>query len=484
VSLALVPRTDERLEPLERLEVLCDPGSINLLRSDVRSRRMGAKARPGDGVIGASARVDGRAVFCFAQDPSFAGGSLGQAHADTVVQIHRLAARARVPVIGFIESAGARMQEGLAALAGYGRIFRAHVELSGRVPQISIVCGPSAGGGSYAPALTDFVIMAGSRASMFLTGPGVVAKVTGEQVDAAALGGPKVHDRNGVCHFTAATEVEGALLARDLLDYLPQSAAEAPMRWPAVDAPGFAPDAVVPDDHRAVYDVREVVRALADGGRLLEVAPRFARSVVCALTRIEGRAVGVIANQPQYLGGVLDADSSQKAARFVRTCNLYGLPLVVLVDTPGFMPGSKQERAGVIRHGAKLVYAFSEATVPRITVVLRKAFGGAFIAMNSKELGADFVFAWPGAQLGVMGPEQAVEIIHRREIAAADEPERARDALASAYSDEHLTAGAASGDGFVDEVIAPSDTRARVAAALASLEGGSEPPRCAGNVPL
>jgi acetyl-CoA carboxylase carboxyltransferase component len=256
------------------------------------------------------------------------------------------------------------------------------------------------------------------------------------------------------------------------------------MRWPAVDAPGFAPDTVVPADERAVYDVREVVRSLVDGGRMLEVAPRFARSVVCALARIDGRAVGVIANQPQYLGGVLDADSSQKAARFVRTCNLYGLPLVVLVDTPGFMPGSKQERAGVIRHGAKLVYAFSEATVPRITVVLRKAFGGAFIAMNSKELGADFVFAWPGAQLGVMGPEQAVEIIHRREIAAADEPERARDALASAYSDEHLTAGAASGDGFVDEVIAPSDTRARVAAALASLEGGSEPPRCAGNVPL
>jgi acetyl-CoA carboxylase carboxyltransferase component len=230
--------------------------------------------------------------------------------------------------------------------------------------------------------------------------------------------------------------------------------------------------------------MREVVRALVDGGRLLEVAPRFARSVVCALARIDGRAVGVIANQPQYLGGVLDADSSQKAARFVRTCNLYGLPLVVLVDTPGFMPGSKQERAGVIRHGAKLVYAFSEATVPRITVVLRKAFGGAFIAMNSKELGADFVFAWPSAQLGVMGPKQAVEIIHRREIEAADDPERARDALASAYSSEHLTASAASGDGFVDEVIAPSDTRARVAAALASLETGSHAPRGAGNVPL
>jgi acetyl-CoA carboxylase carboxyltransferase component len=400
------------------------------------------------------------------------------------VQVHQLARRARVPVIGFIESAGARMQEGLAALSGYARIFRMHVALSGRVPQISVICGPSAGGGSYAPALTDFVIMAGGRASMFLTGPGVVAQVTGEQVDAAALGGPKVHERNGVCHFHAPTEVDGALLARDLLDYLPQHAGEAPVRWPAVDAPGYLPDAGVPDEERAVYDVRDVIRALVDGSRMLEVAPRYARNVVCAFARLDGRAVGVVANQPRHLGGVLDADSSQKAARFVRTCNLYGLPLVVLVDTPGFLPGTKQEAAGVIRHGAKLVYAFSEATVPRVTVVLRKAFGGAFIAMNSKELGADYVFAWPRAQLGVMGPKQAVEIIHRREIAAADDPERARDALAAAYSAEHLTSGAASAEGFVDEVIAPSDTRARIAAALASLELGTTPSPQNGNVPL
>ena len=484
MSLALVARADERLGPLERLELLCDPGSIDIVRSAVRSRRMGVKAVAGDGVIGASGRIDGRPVFCFAQDASFAGGSLGDAHADTVVQVHRLAGRARVPVIGFIESAGARMQEGLAALSGYGRIFRTHVALSGQVPQISIICGPSAGGGSYAPALTDFVIMAGGRASMFLTGPGVVAKVTGEQVDAATLGGPRVHERNGVCHFHAPTEADGALLARDLLDYLPQHAGEAPMRWPSVGAPGWAPDAAVPEQERAVYDVRDVIRALVDGGRSLEVAPRFARSIVCAFARLDGRAVGVIANQPRYLGGVLDANSSQKAARFVRTCNLYGLPLLVLVDTPGFLPGTKQEGAGVIRQGAKLVYAFCEATVPRITIVLRKAFGGAFIAMNSKELGADFVFAWPGAQLGVMGPRQAVEITHRREIAAADDPERARDALAAAYTAEHLTSASASAEGFVDEVIAPTDTRARIATALATLErGGSVRPN-AGNVPL
>jgi len=484
MSLALLPRPEERLTPLERLEVLCDPGSLNLIRTEVRSRRMGENARAGDGVLAASGRIDGRSVFCFAQDPSFAGGSLGQAHADTVVKVHQLAGRARVPVIGFIESAGARMQEGLEALGGYGRIFREHVRLSGRVPQISIVCGPSAGGGSYAPALTDFVIMAGANASMFLTGPGVVAKVTGEDVDMATLGGPRVHERSGVCHLVAPTEVDGAFLARDLLDYLPQRADETPARWPCVAPPDFAPESVVPSEDRRVYDVRDVARALVDGGRLLEVSPRFARNIVCAFARLDGRAIGVVANQPRYLGGVLDAASSQKAARFVRTCNLYGLPLVVLVDTPGFLPGTKQERAGVIRHGAKLVYAFAEATVPRVTVVLRKSFGGAFVAMNSKDLGADFVFAWPSAQIGVMGAAQAVDVIHRREIAAAEDPERTRVKLAGAYAQEHLGSGSAGADGFVDEVIPPSDTRSRIAAALSSLEGSRPEPRTSGNPPL
>jgi methylmalonyl-CoA decarboxylase subunit alpha len=484
VNLALAPRPDERLTPLERLEVLCDPGSLQLLRTDVRSRRMGDGARAGDGVLAGSGRVDGRSLFCFAQDGSFAGGSLGERHADTVVRLHELAGRARVPVIGFIESAGARMQEGLAALGGYGRIFRQHVRLSGEVPQISIVCGPSAGGGCYGPALTDFVIMAGARASMFLTGPGVVSKVTGEEVDAAALGGARVHERNGVCHLAAPTEVDGALLARDLLDYLPQNSSERVMRWPAVDPPGFMPDAYLPGEERSVYDIRDVARALLDGGRLLEISPRHARNVVCALGRLDGRAIGVLANQPRHLGGVLDADASQKAARFVRTCNLFGLPLLVLVDTPGFLPGTRQERAGVIRHGAKLVHAFAEASMPRVTVLLRKAFGGAFIAMNSKDLGADFVFAWPSARLGVMGATQAVEIINRREIEAAGDRDRTTQALADAYAAEHLAPGAASGDGFIDEVIPPSDTRERVAGAFASLESNRVERGAARNLPL
>jgi acetyl-CoA carboxylase carboxyltransferase component len=444
---------------------------------------MGDKAREGDGILAASGSVDGRQIFCFAQDPSFAGGSLGAAHADSVVRVLRLAKRARVPVVGFIESAGARMQEGLEGLSGYGRIFREHVALSGVVPQISVICGASAGGGSYAPALTDFVIMT-KRSSMFLTGPSVVAEVMGEEVTADELGGPRVHERSGVCHLSAPTEVDAALLARDLLDYLPQHSGELTQRWPAVAPPDGSPDRFVPADPRKVYDVADVARALVDGGRIQEVSPRWARNVLCAFARLDGRAVGILANQPRYLGGVLDADAAQKAARFVRTCNLFGLPLVVLVDTPGFLPGSRQEQAGVIRHGAKLVYAFSEATVPRVTVVMRKAFGGAFIAMNAKELGADLVFAWPKAQIGVMGAEQAVGIVERRAISAAADPDAERARLARRYANEHLTAAAAVADGHIDEIVPPSRTRERVAAALATMETAIRPVTPAGNLPL
>jgi len=483
VSLALLERPDERLAPRERLEVLADPGSLQLLRTQVRSRRMGERARAGDGVLAASARVDGRQVFCYAQDASFAGGSLGEAHAQSIVELLRLAGRARVPVLGFVESAGARMQEGLAALSGYGAIFREHVRLSGVVPQISIVCGPAAGGSSYGPALNDFVIMTGG-ASMFLTGPGVVAEVTGEDVDMASLGGPRVHERNGVCHFTAPTEVDGALLARDLLDYLPQHAGLTPQLWPSVDAPGHAPDRAVPAQARKVYDIRHVAGALVDGGRLMEVSPRWSRNVVCAFARLDGRAIGIVANQPNHLGGVLDASAAQKAARFVRACNSFGLPLLVLVDTPGFLPGSRQESGAVIRHGAKLVHAFCEASVPSVTVILRKAFGGAFIAMNSKALGADYVFAWPDAQVGVMGAEQAVGILARREIAAAEDPAAHRRRLAATYASEHLDVQGASADGFVDEVIAAEATRARVASCLAALDGVQRGERRASNIPL
>jgi acetyl-CoA carboxylase carboxyltransferase component len=463
-TLAVVPRSDEKLTPVERLEALCDPGTLNVIRSGVVSPRMGARARAGDGVVAGAGRVSGRPVFCYAQDPSFVGGSLGEMQAETIVRVMRQADRAKAPLVAFIESGGARLQEGLMALGGYGRIFSEHVRLSGRVPQISVITGAAAGGGSYAPALTDYVVMT-EAATMFLTGPAVVEEVMGERLTASELGGARVHDRNGVSHFTAPTDTDAALLVRDLLGHLvPGRRASAP------DPLGGRPDRVVPDDPRRVYDVRGVIAALVDGGELLEVAPRWARNVVCGFARIDGRSVGIVANQPRYLGGVLDAESAQKASRFVDDCDRFGIPLVVLVDTPGFLPGSRQEQSGVIRHGAQLLRAFAAARVPKVTLVLRKAFGGAFIAMNSKELGADLVFAWPQAQLGVMGAPQAVGIVHRRDIAGAADPEAAANRLARAYADEHLGARQAAATGAIDEVVAPADTRDRLAAALDVLD--------------
>jgi acetyl-CoA carboxylase carboxyltransferase component len=422
-------------------------------------------------------------VFCYAQDPSYLGGSLGEQHADSIVKVLRLAGRAGAPVVGFIESGGARMQEGTAALAGYARIFREHVALSGKVPQISVICGASAGGGSYSPALTDFVIMT-ERANMFLTGPAVVREVMGEDVDAFELGGPKVHERNGVTHFVAETDADAALLARDLLDHLPANSGERAPQWRPVGPVGYDAGEPVPEDERKVYDVRDVIRGVVDGGRLLEWSPKWAKNMVCGFSRMDGRPVGVIANQPKYLGGVLDSEAASKGARFVRTCNAFGLPLVVLVDTPGFMPGTKQEQAGVIRHGAKLVHAFAEATVPKVTVVLRKAFGGAFIAMNARDLGADYTFAWPQAQLGVMGAKQAVTIVKRRDIAGADDPVAAREAFAAEYADEHLSAATAAAEGYIDEVILPGDTRRRLTEALSTLEGIAQPAQGVRNIPL
>ncbi len=469
MSLALAPRPDTQLSPLERLEVLCDPGSLQIIRSEVISVPMGEKARSGDGVVGGSGLIDGRPVFCYAQDPSYAGGSLGEAHANTIVRVLELADRARAPVVGFVASGGARMQEGVAALGGYGRIFHRIVALSGRVPQISVITGVSAGGGAYSPALTDWVVMT-EDASMFLTGPGIVREALGEDVSTADLGGTRVHERNGVCHFVSPTDVDAAYLARELLGYLPSHRDAPAPHAPARPPSGRDPAATVPSEARRVYDVRDVIGALVDGGELLEVSGGWARNLVTAMARIEGRTVGVIANQPRYLGGVLDADSSQKGARFVSKCNAFGVPLLVLVDTPGFMPGTRQESEGVIRFGATLVHAFSEAKVPRVTVILRKAFGGAFITMNSKDLGADYVFAWPQAEIGVMGAKPAVGIIHRRELAGADDPAATRDRLAAHYAHAQLRPQVAASTGYIDELIAPAQTRMRVAWALQSLQ--------------
>jgi acetyl-CoA carboxylase carboxyltransferase component len=479
MSALATPATPTRLTALERLEALCDPGTLRLFRTEVESRRMGSRTQPGDGALGGFGQVGGRPILCYAQDVSYAGGSLGEAHAETIIRVLQLARRTRVPVVGFIESAGARLHEGLAGLGGYGRIFAEHVALSGVVPQISVICGACAGGGAYAPALTDAVIMT-RESTMFLTGPSVVAEAMGEVLTAQELGGHKVHERTGVTHMTADDDVHAAEMARELLGYLPQHSG-VPVPALESEEPIDPPrDGAQWGDHRHAYDVRDVARGIFDGGRLMEWSPRWARNVVCAFARLDGRSVGVIANQPRYLGGVLNADSSQKAARFVRLCNTFGLPLIVLVDTPGYLPGSRQENAGVIRHGAKLVHAFAQSTVPRLTVVLRKAFGGAFIAMNSRDLGADLTFAWPQAQIGVMAAKQSVRFINRRDIAAGADP----DALAAAYTEDHLTAAAAAREGFVDEIVAPEVTRDRLALALATFDDAPRDIPTHGNIPL
>ena len=486
VSLRVAPPAREDhagLTPLERLALLCDPGSVPVIRSVVRSYELGEKAKEGDGVVGASGTIAGRPIFCYAEDGRFAGGSLGKAHAETIVRVLDLAGDARVPVVGFIESAGARMQEGASALGAYAKVFSANVRLSGRVPQISIVTGSSAGGGCYSPALTDFVVMT-KGTSMFLTGPGVVRDVTGETVTPTDLGGYRVQSRNGVCQFVADSDLDAAVLARVLLSYLPQNAWEHPTEIdPAPPAAGD-PGAYVPRDTWRAYDVREVVKRIVDGGSMLEVSPRWARNMVTTFARLGGKSVGVIANQPHYLGGAIDASGAEKGARFVRTCNAYRIPLVVLVDTPGFVPGTKQEKAGIIRRGAKLLYAFIEAEVPKLTVVIRQGYGGGFITMNSKELGADFSFAWPRATIGIMGARHAVGVTHRREIAAAEDPHATLERLADQYAAEHQAARVAASDGVVDELVSPAETRPRLIAALGALRTKRGGEGRAGNIPL
>ena len=472
-----------------RLELLFDPGTFRPVRSAV-----------GDGVLSGSGSVNGRPVYAWAQDGGFKGGSLGEAGGETIARTIDQAAKLGVPVVGFPHSGGARLQEGVGALHAYSRIFRAQA-IAG-VPQISVIGGPCAGGAAYSPALGDLTVMAGPEARMFLTGPAVVEKVTRERITAMDLGGPKVHGKNGVAHLVADGDVQAAEMVRSALAHLPSKAGgEVPLYPPEDPAPGSPgavlperdrqvydvrdviarlvdggalplypprdpaagdPGAVLPDRERQVYDVREVIARLVDAGEMLELGPKWARNLVVGLALIEGAPVGVIANQPHHLGGCLDAESSQKGAWFVDLCDRFGVPLVVLVDTPGFLPGVSQEKAGVIRHGASLLRAFSVATTPRVTVTLRQAYGGAHIVMNSRDLGADLTLAWPDAKIGVMGPQQAVEIMHRRDIAAGADPAE----LADAYAAEHLPVAVAAGRGFVDELIEPDETRERIAFAL------------------
>jgi acetyl-CoA carboxylase carboxyltransferase component len=432
-----------------RLELLCDAGTFRPVRSAV-----------GDGVLAGSGRVGGRTVYAWAQDGSHRGGSLGAAGGETIARVLRMADGARAPVVGFPHSGGARLQEGVAALSAYSAIFR--LQARARVPQISVVSGACAGGAAYSPALGDLVVTAGPDAQLFLTGPRIVERVTRERLTADELGGPAVHARNGVAHLHAPDDVEAADLVRTLLAHLPAALGEAlPLAPPAEPLPGD-PSAPVPAEPRRVYDVRDVARRLLDGGTLLELAPRWARNMVVGLARVDGAPVGLIANQPRHLGGTIDAAAAEKGSWFVDLCDRFGLALVVLVDTPGFLPGARQEQAGVIRHGAGLLRSFARARVPRVTVTLRQAYGGAHIVMNSRDLGADLTLAWPDAAIGVMGAGQAVEITDRRALAAGADA----DALAARYAAEHLPVQRAATAGFVDEVIDPRETRDRLVCAL------------------
>lgn len=435
--------------------MLCDPGTIEWLEPG--SEQVGVRSARG--------RVAGRPIVSYTHDASVSGGSLGVAEADVVVRALRLSREQRAPLVAFLESAGARLQEGAAALGGFGRIFYENVSLSGRVPQISVITGVSAGGGCYSPALTDFVLMV-DRASMFLTGPRVVKHAVGEDVSTLDLGGPRVHGRNGVCDLVADDDHEALERVRELLSYLPSSADEVAPRVAAEPPPSTDPSAPVPERERGYYDVRHLIRNVVDGGSFLELCPRWARNMVTGFARLNGHAVAVVANQSRHLGGVIDVDAAQKASKFVNTCSAFRVPLLVFVDTPGFMPGTRQESAGVIRHGAALVRAFASAPSRRVTVIIRKAYGGAFITMNSKDLGADAAFAWPSAEIGIMSPAAAVEIIHRRELLVAERREDEAGRLAQHYAQNRLSAHAALRMRVIDAVIAPAETRARMAAAL------------------
>ncbi len=450
-----------------RIDSLCDPGSFRPLRTAVLSRRA-RRRQAGDGLLAGSAAIGGRPAYVYAQDPSFLGGSLGAAHAESIVRVLAAARESGVPAIGLIHSGGARMEEGSAALEGYGRIFREHVRGAELIPQLSVIYGTSAGGGCYSPALTDLIVMC-ERASMFLTGPKVVHQVLGEETDKERLGGPMVHGANGVAPLIAGDEAEAAALVRRLLAYLPANREELPPRAAEAADPGRDPGAIVPRSQRKIYDVREVAAALADRDSVLELGARWAPNLMTCFARLGGRPVGIVANQPRKLAGVLNSAASEKGAWFIELCDRFGLALIVLEDTPGFMPGGAEEQRGVIRHGAALVRAFARASVPKLTVVLRKAFGGAFITMNSRALGADLVLAWPTAEIGIMASAQAVGIQHGRELADAEDPEAMRERLAAAYAAEHTTPEVAAADGVVDELIEPRETRARLIDALDAL---------------
>ncbi|HTT73804.1 MAG TPA: acyl-CoA carboxylase subunit beta [Thermoplasmata archaeon] len=489
-------RAGGRLTARERLESFFDAGTFTEIDAFVTHRvdTFGLDERrvPGDGVVTGWGEVDGRPVVAFAQDATVFGGALGEAHAMKIVKVMEMARKAGVPIVGLDDSGGARIQEGVMSLGGYGEVFFRNVLLSGVVPQLSLILGPCAGGAVYSPAITDLVIMADGTGQMFITGPDVVRAVTGEEVTMDALGGAEAHATlSGVSHFTAANDREAIALARRILGYLPLNNLEEPPAAAAAAPPDAAAqelERAVPEDANAPYDVHAVIDRVVDVGSFLEVHRAWAGNLVVGLARLNGAPIGVVANNPAVLAGTLDINASTKGARFVRFCDAFNLPLVTFVDVPGFLPGTAQEHGGIIRHGAKLLYAYAEATVPMMTVILRKAYGGAYDVMCSKHLGGDLNLAWPTAEIAVMGAEGAVNILFRRELEKATPAEReaTRARLAEDYRAQFLNPYLAAERGYIDDVIDPAETRARLVGGLAILASKRDdrPGRKHGNIPL
>jgi propionyl-CoA carboxylase beta chain len=478
----------------ERVERLLDPGSFVELDRYVRHRNPDFESmanRPyGDAVVTGYGEILGRKVFVFSQDFTVFGGSLSEVFAEKICKVMDMAVKYGCPVIGINDSGGARIQEGVVSLAGYAEIFWRNVQASGVVPQLSLVMGPSAGGAVYSPAITDFVFMVEGSSYMFITGPDVVRTVTGEEVSFEDLGGAVTHaSKSGVAHFVSPDEEACLDDARLLLSYLPQNNLErAPYAGPAdpVDREDAELDALIPDNPNKPYDMHDVIRRVMDDGEFLELHERWAENLVCGFARLGGHAVGVVGNQPRSLAGVLDIDSSVKGARFVRTCDAFNVPIVTFVDVPGFLPGTAQEWGGIIRHGAKLLYAYSEATVPKLAVITRKAYGGAYDVMSSKHIRADFNFAWPTAEVAVMGPEGAVNIVFRKELEESDDPDARRQELIVDYREQFANPYVAAERGYVDDVIEPRRTRPVLIDALETAKTKREPRprRKHGNIPL
>ncbi len=483
-----------KLTARERIELLLDPGTFVETDRFVTHRctdfGMQEQKIPGDGVVTGYGKVNGRLMFLFAQDFTVFGGSLSGAFAEKICKVMDLAMKAGAPFVGLNDGAGARIQEGVVSLGGYGEVFTRNVLASGVIPQISAIMGPCAGGAVYSPVMTDFIIMVKNTSNMFITGPDVIRTVTHEEVSAEDLGGALAHaSKSGVAEFAVASEEECIALVRNLLSFLPQNNLEDPPFVPTEDPPDrqeAALHAIIPDSPNKPYDMKELIKLVVDDGNFLEVHPLFGKSIVVGFGRFGGRSVGIVANQPAHRAGVLDIDSSRKAARFVRFCDAFNLPIITFVDVPGFLPGVDQEHGGIISHGSKLLYAFCEATVPRVTVITRKAYGGAYVVMSSKHTRADVNFAFPTAEIAVMGPDGAVSIVFRKELLEAKDPAARRVELEADYREKFANPFKAAELGYIDEVIRPEETRGKIIRSLEMLSNKREqnPPKKHGNIPL